>query len=164
MANKFESKIYVVDDDPFCLATYDKHLRSQGYEHVHCFLSGADFLSELGRDSEPEIVLLDHDLGDMTGLEVLKEIKRFNTNIFVIFASSRQQPEIANESLKNGAFDYIIKDDSVLEHISTTLNKLFIVQDYLKRKRLNNRFFLFFGVVLASCSLFSYLYEVLRSS
>ncbi|SFM96494.1 Response regulator receiver domain-containing protein [Chitinophaga sp. YR627] len=162
MANKFESKIYIVDDDPFCLATYDKHLRAQGYEHVHCFLSGADFLAEL--EGQPDVVLLDHDLGDMTGLEVLKEIKRFNTNIFVIFASSRQQPEIATESLKNGAFDYIIKDDSVLEHITGTLDKLFIVSDYLKKKKINNRFFLFSGLVLASCSLFSYLYEVLRSS
>jgi CheY-like chemotaxis protein len=164
MANKFESRIYVVDDDPFCLATYDKHLKAEGYQHVHCFPSGADFLKELSNENGPEIVLLDHDLGDTTGLEILKEIKRFNNNIFVIFASSRRQPEIASESLKNGAFDYIIKDDSVLEHISATLSKLFIVQDYMKRKRLNKRFFLFSGLVLASCSLFSYLYEVLRSS
>jgi DNA-binding response OmpR family regulator len=162
MANKFESKIYVVDDDPFCLATYDKHLRAQGYENISCFSSGADFLRKL--NDEPDIVLLDHDLGDMTGLEVLKEIKRVNANIFVIFASSRQQPEIATESLKNGAFDYIIKDDSVLEHIMATLNKLFVVQDYLKKKQRNNKFFLFFGLVLASCSLFSFLFDVLRSS
>ncbi|SDH54027.1 response regulator [Chitinophaga filiformis] len=162
MANKFDSKIYVVDDDPFCLAAYDKHLRAQGYENVTCFLSGTDFLLQLS--DEPDIVLLDHDLGDMTGLDLLKDIKRFNSDIFVIFASSRQQPEIATESLKNGAFDYIIKDDSVLEHITATLNKLFVVQDYLKKKRRNNRFFFFVGLVLASCSLFSYLYDVLRSS
>lgn len=162
MANKYESKIYVVDDDPFCLATYDKHLRAQGYQHVTCFLSGTDFLLQLS--DEPDIVLLDHDLGDMTGLDLLKDIKRFNSDIFVIFASSRQQPDIATESLKNGAFDYIIKDDSVLEHITATLNKLFVVQDYLKKKRRNNRFFFFVGLVLASCSLFSYLYDVLRSS
>jgi len=162
MANKFESKIYIVDDDPFCLATYERHLRSQGYQHVTCFPSGAEFLQALG--DEPDIVLLDHDLGDMTGLDILKDIKRFNNNIFVIFASSRQQPEIATESLKNGAFDYIIKDDTVLEHITATLGKLFIVQDYLKKKQRNNRFFLFFGLVQASCSLLSYIYEVLKYS
>src|ERR1700754_3533487 len=116
MANKLESRIYVVDDDPFFLATYDKHLRSQGYMHVTCFLSGRDFLEQLS--DEPDIVLLDHDLGDMTGIDVLKEIKQFNSNIFVIFVSARQQPEIAAASLKNGAFDYIMKDDNVLDHIT----------------------------------------------
>lgn len=162
MATKFDSKIYVVDDDPFCLGTYDKYLRAQGYQQVSCFVSGTHFLEHLS--DTPDIVLLDHDLGDMTGLELLKDIKQFNPDIFVIFASSRQQPEIATESLKSGAFDYIIKDDNVLEHITATLHKLFIVQDYLKRRRKNNRFFLFAGLVLASCSLFSFLYEVLRSS
>jgi CheY-like chemotaxis protein len=141
MANKFESKIYVVDDDPFFLAAYDKHLKAQGYLHVTCFLSGGDFLEQLS--DEPDIVLLDHDLGDMTGLEVLKEIKRFNTDIFVIFASASQQQEIAAASLKNGAFDYIIKDENVLEHIISTLNKLYVVRDYLKKRRRDGRGFFF---------------------
>lgn len=141
MANKLESKIYVVDDDPFCLAAYDKHLRAQGYLDVSCFLCGGDFLEQLA--DEPDIVLLDHDLGDMTGLEVLKEIKRFNTNIFVIFASASQQPDLAAASLKNGAFDYIIKDEHVLEHITNTLNKLYVVKDYLKKRRRDGRGFFF---------------------
>jgi DNA-binding NtrC family response regulator len=157
MANKFESKIYVVDDDPFCLATYDKHLRAQGYKDITCFSNGADFLLKL--HDEPDIVLLDHDLGEMTGLELLTEIKNFNTNIYVIFASARQQPEIAAASLKNGAFDYIIKDDSVLEHITLTLNKLFVVQDYLKKKKRNNRFFFFLSVATAVSMIISFLYE-----
>ena len=157
MANKFESKIYVVDDDPFCLATYDKHLRAQGYKHITCFSSGQDFLQKLGE--EPDIVLLDHDLGDMTGLELLTEIKNFNSNIFVIFASARQQHDITAASLKNGAFDYIIKDDNVLEHITLTLNKLFVVQNYLKKKKRNNRFFFFFSLVVAASMIISFFYE-----
>lgn len=159
MATKTESKIYVVDDDPFYLAAYDKHLRAQGYNNISCFLSGKDFLEQLA--DEPDIVLLDHDLGDMTGLDVLKEIKRFNTNIFVIFASARQQPDIANASLKNGAFDYIIKDDNVLEHITATLSKLFVVQDYLKKKKRNNRFFFFFSLVVATAMVVSFVHDVL---
>ena len=160
MANKFESKIYVVDDDPFCLATYDKHLRAQGYKHITCFLAGQEFLQRLS--DEPDIVLLDHDLGDMTGLDLLTEIKNFNSNIFVIFASARQQHDIAAASLKNGAFDYIIKDDNVLEHITLTLNKLFVVQDYLKKKRRNNRFFFFFSLVVAASMIISFFYETFK--
>jgi CheY-like chemotaxis protein len=160
MATKTDNKIYVVDDDPFYLATYDKHLRAQGYTNISCFLSGKDFLEQL--TDEPDIVILDHDLGDMTGLDVLKEIKRFNTNIFVIFASARQQPEIATASLKNGAFDYIIKDDNVLEHITSTLSKLFVVQDYLKKKKRNNRFFFFFSLVVATMMIVSFLHDMLR--
>jgi DNA-binding NtrC family response regulator len=157
MANKFESKIYVVDDDPFCLATYDKHLKAQGYKNITSFSSGQDFLLKLS--DEPDIVLLDHDLGDMTGLELLTEIKTFNSNIFVIFASARQQHDIAAASLKNGAFDYIIKDDNVLEHITLTLNKLFVVQDYLKKKKRNNRFFFFFSLAVAVSMIISFFYE-----
>lgn len=159
MATKTDSKIYVVDDDPFYLAAYDKHLRAQGYNNISCFLSGKDFLEVLA--DEPEIVILDHDLGDMTGLDVLKEIKRFNTNIFVIFASARQQPDIATASLKNGAFDYIIKDDNVLEHITSTLSKLFVVKDYLKKKKRNNRFFFFFSLIVATMMVVSFVHDML---
>ena len=160
MATKSESKIYVVDDDPFYLATYDKHLRAQGYSNITCFLSGNDFLQQL--TDEPDIVILDHDLGDMTGLDVLKEIKRFNSNIFVIFASARQQPEIAAASLKAGAFDYIMKDDNVLDHITSTLGKLFVVQDYLKKKKRNDRFFFFFSLILTTGMLVSYVHDMLK--
>jgi DNA-binding NtrC family response regulator len=160
MAIKTDSKIYVVDDDPFYLATYDKHLRAQGFTNISCFLSGKDFLEQLA--DEPEIVILDHDLGDMTGLDVLKEIKRFNANIFVIFASARQQPDIATASLKNGAFDYIMKDDNVLEHITATLSKLFVVQDYLKKKKRNNRFFFFFSLIVATLMIVSFVHDMLH--
>jgi CheY-like chemotaxis protein len=153
MANKFENKIYVVDDDPFMLATYDRHLRAEGYQQVTCFSSGKDFLQQL--TDEPDIVLLDHDLGDMTGLELLDRIKKFNTNIFVIFASARQQAEIAAAALKGGAFEYIIKDQAALEQLTLTLNKLFVVQDYLKKRR-NNRMFLFSGLALAATSIISF--------
>ena len=141
MANKYDSRIYIVDDDPFCLASYEKHLRGQGYEHICSFQNGGDFMVQL--TDEPDIVLLDYDLGDMNGLDILKQIKRFNTNIFVIFASASQEPEIAAASLKNGAFDYIIKDEHVLEHITTTLNKLYVVKDYLQKRRRNGRGFIF---------------------
>ncbi|WP_157308719.1 response regulator [Chitinophaga tropicalis] len=141
MANKYDSRIYIVDDDPFCLASYEKHLRGQGYEHISSFQNGGDFLVQL--TDKPDIVLLDYDLGDMNGLDILKQIKRFNTNIFVIFASASQEPEVAAESLKNGAFDYIIKDEHVLEHITTTLNKLYVVKDYLQKRRRNGRGFIF---------------------
>lgn len=160
MDNKFESKIYVVDDDPFCLATYDKHLKALGYQSVTCFSSGDSFLEKL--TDVPDIVLLDHDLGDITGLEVLSRVKQFNNNIFVIFASGQQQKTVAAASLKGGAFDYVVKDADLLENITSALDKLFIMKDYLRGKNRHNRFFPPLSLLSAVMILASFCYGTFR--
>lgn len=109
------TKIFVVEDDPM-YAKILQHKLSQDPEfEVRQFSNGATFMRFL--DDQPDIVTLDHSLPDMTGLELLKKIKTAHPGIQVIVLSAQEDVSTAIEMLRNGAFDYIIKDAQAMEKL-----------------------------------------------
>lgn len=115
-------KIYLVDDDVFCLNMYKQHLDNMNYKNVTCFESGAVCLENL--NEQPDVIFLDHDMDSITGLEVLKKIKQFNPNIFVVLLSGKASLKTAVNALKFGAFDYIVKGLYEFENISKVLGNI----------------------------------------
>jgi DNA-binding NtrC family response regulator len=124
--------IFLVDDDLFSLQLMEFAVRSKGMERVSSFTSGSECLNAL--TEEPDVIFLDHQMDHVIGTEVLKAIKRFNPDIYVVFVSGQQQVEIAVESLKYGAFDYIVKDEKLTERIDAVLEKIETVRQMLKRR------------------------------
>jgi two-component system response regulator AtoC len=109
------TKIFVVEDDPM-YAKILQHKLSQDPEfEVRQFSNGATFMRFL--DDQPDIVTLDHSLPDMTGLELLKKIKTAHPGIQVIVLSAQEDVSTAIEMLRNGAYDYIIKDAQAMEKL-----------------------------------------------
>ncbi len=76
---------------------------------------------ELLDQSVYDVIVSDHDLGDNSGFDVLKRAK----NAPVIFTTGRQEVPTAVESIKLGAFDFILKDDQLnyLTIIPALINK-----------------------------------------
>jgi DNA-binding NtrC family response regulator len=70
---------------------------------------------------------------DLTGFEVLKKIKRFNPNIYVVMVSGQENMKTAIDSLKYGAFDYVIKESTVCEKIALVIEKIIRVKEELKK-------------------------------
>jgi DNA-binding NtrC family response regulator len=101
------------------------------YTDVTYYSNGNDCLSNLNKN--PDIIFLDHNMDDMTGFEVLKKIKRYNPNIYVIMISGQESIKTAVDALKYGAFDYIIKDKDVCEKIEIVINKIIMVKEELKK-------------------------------
>lgn len=132
MEKKTNARIFLVDDDPFCLSLYQQHLSNLGYQQVSVFNNGSDCLNSLV--SEPDIIFLDHRMETMNGLEVLKKIKRVNPDIYVVILSSQDNISTAVSSLKYGAFDYIVKGDEEFENISKVLNKIHDIKQLLNQK------------------------------
>jgi DNA-binding NtrC family response regulator len=73
---------------------------------------------------QPDVIFLDYSMELFNGLEVLKKIKRFNPDIYVVFLSGQENIETAVSSLKYGAFDYIVKGEGAQEKITNTLLKI----------------------------------------
>ncbi|WP_395056818.1 response regulator [Flavobacterium sp.] len=131
MENQNQFKFFIVDDDIFCANLYEQHLTNMNYTDITYFHNGNDCLSNL--DLNPDIIFLDHNMDDITGFEVLKKIKRYNPNIYVVMISAQENIKTAVDALKYGAFDYIIKDADVCEKISPILNKIIQVKEELKK-------------------------------
>ena len=76
-SNKMEKnlnlKIFLVDDDPFSLEMNRQQLANLGYAQVITFSDGQTCLNNLV--SEPDVVIVDHNMAPMNGLDLLKKIK-----------------------------------------------------------------------------------------
>ena len=107
MANNSNLKIFLVDDDIFCLTLYKQFLNKLGYTAVQSFTSGDDALDNLSE--RPDIAFLDYNMEGLNGIDVLKKIKEFDPNILVYLISGQANPAIAAISHQEGAVDYIIK-------------------------------------------------------
>ncbi len=131
MENENNFKFFIVDDDIFCANLYEQYLKNSNYNDVTYYNNGNDCLSNLNQ--KPDIILLDHNMDGITGFEVLKKIKRYNPNIFVIMISGQDEIAIAVDALKYGAFDYIIKDKMVCEKLYSIIDKIIRVKEELKK-------------------------------
>src|SRR3954466_3149319 len=94
-------RIFLVDDDAFCMSLYKQHLNGLGYYDVMGFNNGPDCLNNL--TLKPHIIFLDHGMDYLTGLEVLKKIRACDPEIYVVFLSGQANIITAVKALKLGA-------------------------------------------------------------
>ncbi len=126
-------KIFITDDDFFTLSLVKQHLQNLGYDDVTCFSDGTSCLNHL--TEKPNIILLDHQMDDLNGFEVLKKIKRFDPNIYVVMVSGQEDMTTALDSLKYGAFDYIIKGADTHDKITKVLAKIDEIQELIIKNK-----------------------------
>ena len=70
---------------------------------------------------KPDVVLMDYDLPFRDGIEVMSVFKKKSPASIFIFLSGQTNVKVAVEALKEGAFDYIVKDNHAKEN---ALNKI----------------------------------------
>ena len=99
--------ILIVDDDEVMQETLSDVLRKRGYE-IFSVGSGNGALPMI-KKNVIDLILLDMRLPDIDGLEVLKKIKEFDTEILVIMMTAYSDVQTAVSAIKSGAYDYINK-------------------------------------------------------
>lgn len=108
-------RIFIVEDDIIFAKIISHHLSLNPEYEVEIFPDGRSLLKNLYKN--PALISLDYNLPDMTGLEVLKQIKEFNPDTPVVIVSGQQDVATAIELLKKGAYDYILKDQDTKERM-----------------------------------------------
>lgn len=63
-------------------------------------------------DGRFDLVILDYDLPEINGLEVLEKIRLIAPNLPIVFATRFNETKIAVEAIKKGALDYIAKGEA----------------------------------------------------
>jgi len=100
------TRVLVVDDDPAIQSTLAIGLRARGYE----VLPARDGRSavEACAEDDPDVVLLDRGLPDLSGVEVLRKVRE-RSQVPVIVLSARHGSDDKVEALDVGADDYVTK-------------------------------------------------------
>jgi FixJ family two-component response regulator len=100
-------KIYLVDDDPAILDALGLFLAREGYD-VMQFSEGGELLDAVNEENRI-VVILDHYLGDMTGLELQAELYVRGIEWPVIFISGSGDIALSVKAMKTGAMDFLEK-------------------------------------------------------
>jgi two-component system response regulator AtoC len=119
--SKFITRIFVVEDNEFFASLIKQKLELNDKNEVTLFFNGDDFRK--GLHLNPDIVVLDYNLPNDNGIDLLKEIKNFNDDIRTILLSGQEKVEIVIEAFENGAEEYIKKDDNALTMLDLKVQK-----------------------------------------
>lgn len=121
--------IFLVDDNEIYVKTLEKYLK----EHLgpatqtKTFLNGEECLKHM--KIKPKIVILDYFLNTtfpkaMNGLEVLKQIKQISPETSVLMLSSQDNIQVATDTMKYGAFDYVSKGDNAFIRVHNAIRNM----------------------------------------
>lgn len=119
--------IYYVEDDGSIGYVIEKTIEHAGYKGVG-FQKGEDFLN-MFKQSKPDMVLLDVMLPDMSGLDLLKMIRKTDQTLPVMMISALQSEMDKVIALDLGADDYMTKPFGVLELVSRIQSKIRKLKD-----------------------------------
>ena len=125
-------RIFVVEDNDWYNRLLVHYLGMNPDFEVKSFFNGKELLNAL--HESPDMITMDYRLPDMKGNELLKRVKERNENIEVIIISEQEDIQTAVDLLKEGAYDYLVKNDEIQARLHSTLNK--IIQNAGLKKRI----------------------------
>ncbi len=114
--------IFIVEDDPIFGKILEHHLSLNPDYDVQLFSNGQDLLKNLYRN--PSVITLDYSLPDLTGSDILKRIKQYNPDIQVIIVSGQEDVATAVKLLKEGAYDYLTKEENTRQRLWNVILKI----------------------------------------
>jgi DNA-binding NtrC family response regulator len=134
--------VLVIDDEPVVRDGCGMVLKKKGLAVDVCD-SGRSGL-EMAREGEYDVIILDLKLPDIDGMEILRTIKNEKPLICIIVITGYATVENAITSMKQGAFDYLVKpfsDDELILCVERAIEKKRLVEENLSlRKGLTDRF------------------------
>lgn len=109
-------KVLLADDEPVILRGLRKLVpwEQMGMTIVGEVGDGAELASIL-RSDPPDILVSDIQMPNLSGIEVIKQIKNLNLKVKVIFISAYQEFSYARDAVTCGALDYLVKPIDRLE-------------------------------------------------
>ena len=110
-----------MDDDPAMVRLVRKILAAGGFVSVEHAPTGREALERL---EGVDVVLLDHQLPDTTGLEVLEAIRTRPQPPAVILITAHGNESLAATALRRGADDYLAKDVSLSDLLPQVLERV----------------------------------------
>ena len=115
-------KIFILEDEPWYGSMLQHYLSLNPDYEVKRFESSREFFNSL--HEQPDVVTLDYSMPDMDGSEVLKKVKEVDPSIRVIIISGQEDVGTAVGLVKNGAYDYVVKNEDTKDLLWNSLLRL----------------------------------------
>src|SRR5207249_6774869 len=100
-------RVLLIDDDEMVLMLMRSALEDEGYQ-VSSTADGPRGVA-MYKEQRPDLVLLDIGLPSISGLEVLKEIRSFDSKARVIVVSAYGASGSVSSAIRYGAYDFAEK-------------------------------------------------------
>ena len=114
-------RVLVVDDQDVICEVLRALLRREGFDVETC-ADGKSALAKL-RASAYDVVLLDKNLPDLSGLEVLAEARKLRPDLEIIMITGYASLDSALSALRRGAYDYLVKPFADLGEVSEKVRR-----------------------------------------
>ena len=127
MAEQSTRYIFLVDDEPIQNEMLKDFISERFKYQIKTYESGDTAIKDLHLN--PEIMVLDYHLNAhlpdaQNGVEVLKRVKELHPSVQVIMLSGQDKLEVAVDSMKYGAYDYVIKGETAFSRMANILNNI----------------------------------------
>lgn len=119
--------LFLVDDEPIQNEMLKDFLTERFLYDVKIFDNGEEALKNMHLN--PEIIILDYYLNAnnptaKNGIEILKSIKDQTPETQVIVLSGQDKIDVAIDTIKFGAYDYVVKGESAFNRIENLINNV----------------------------------------
>ncbi|HTB06298.1 MAG TPA: response regulator [Bacteroidia bacterium] len=167
--NKKEAiSVYLVDDDRMFLSSLRNTLTSEFESEleISTFNNGEECLKNV--NGKPDIVILDYYLNDgdhpdaMDGLKVLRELKKKGSkDLMVIMLSGQDKLQVALDSIKNGAYEYVAKSESTFVRLENIIKNAIKSLKSNRENKLYEKWNIIMGTVIIAILLADVIYYYL---
>src|SRR5207248_1387511 len=111
--------IHVIEDNEWYNKLLVHNLSLNPDYVIQAFHTATEYFKYTG--DAANVVTLDYRLPDMNGEEVLQKIKVLNPDTEVIIISEQDNINTAVDLLRQGAYDYIVKEKDIRERLLSTV-------------------------------------------
>ena len=138
------SKILIIEDEPAIRRVLIKILSEEDKSHeIDEAENGIDAINHIKKNSY-DLIISDIKMPKVDGMEVLDYSKKNTPETPIIMISGHGDLELAVDSMKKGAFDYISKPPDLNRLLTTVRNALdikqLVVENKLLRKKISKNF------------------------
>jgi two-component system OmpR family response regulator len=127
MAEVSNRYIFLVDDEPIQNEMLKDYLSERFDYRIKTYESGEDAMKDMHLN--PEIIVLDFHLNAhlpnaQNGVEVLKKLKDNFPHTQVVMLSGQDKLDVAVDSMKHGAYDYVIKGETAFSRMENIISNI----------------------------------------
>lgn len=125
-------KIFVIEDNRTEGMLLRLSLTEMENIEIVIFHNGVSMLERLHEN--PVIVIADLILPDMSGIDLIRQIRAFNENIRIIVVSAQRSVELIAELQAEGIYNYLVKSEACLNYLQHVIEDLLIVIQHKQAK------------------------------